>query len=193
MRTSIRAVAVTVFHGNLGTKLRWMFVFSLVLPLLAVACTLGTPEGSAHAQEEESGDPVATILIHSGRPNPTFTLEPITAEGLHSLVSSAVQLDSYAKDTVVPSILGYNGFLVENLSGRGDLPRRLIVYQGDIEIRNGETRFSRDSARTVERFLLEQAMAADVLDDRGLAMVKDAIGIRDEPKNPTDKPDSEEE
>lgn len=198
MRTSTRAVTMSVFDGNFGTKLRWMIVFGLVLPLLGAACSSGTPEGAAHAQQGEPGDPVATVLIYSGRPNPTFNLGPTVAEDLISLVNSAEPLDGYEKSTVLPSILGYNGFLVENRSGQGALPRRLIVYQGAIEIRggeagNGETRFSRDSARSVERFLFEQAMTAEVLDERGMAIVKDAVGIRDDPEMPADETDSKKE
>ena len=193
MRTSTRVATVFVFDGNFKAKLRWMFVLVLALPLLAVACSSGSVEDSAHSQEGESGDPVVTVLIYSGRPNPTFNLGPVAAEGLSALVGSAERLDSYHKDTVMPSILGYNGFLVENRSGQGVLPRRLVVYQGAIEIRNGETRFSSDSARGLEHFLLEQAMAADVLDERSLDMLKEAIGVRDEPEIHAEEPDTKQE
>ncbi len=132
----------------------------LVLPLLATGL-FGWSEASAQAGEEGVQ---LTVLIYSGRPNPTMQLDQGAVARLEEMLAASPANADFDADTVVPSILGYTGLLIENPSGRGKLPPRLMVYKGNLESQNGGTRFLSDENGSLEGFLVETALASGQLD-----------------------------
>ncbi len=53
--------------------------------------------------------------------------------------------------------------------------------------------FSTDVGRAVESFLLAQAVAADVLDVRGVEMIEESAGLRDQGEKDAEGLETEEE
>jgi hypothetical protein len=151
----------------------------LVLPLLTFALLACASSGPAAAQaaEEDEGLQV-TVMIYSGRQNPTFTIEDgALIEELQSAVSSGERREDLEGRTVVPSILGYNGIRVENRSGVAGLPPVLLLYGGTMEARDGGTRFLADPDRRLERRLVDAAVERGLFreDDRALGLIREAL------------------
>jgi hypothetical protein len=133
-------------------------VTALVVALALAACA----SGSARAAE---GDGVqVTVLLYSGRPNPTFTLTTEQADRVRQLVAAA-QPDSRG-GSVLPSILGYNGLLVRG--GAQDL----AVYGGRVEIHGGEGKRVVSDGGALESFLLEAATQNKALDAEQLRFIQ---------------------
>ena len=150
-------------------------VFAAAVLVLLACASAGTA-----AQAASSGDGlVVTVMIYSGRPNPSFTLDDAALiDQLRTAVASAAPKEDVEGDTVVPSILGYNGVRVENRSGVEGVPRTLLLYDGAIEVHDGGTRFLADPDRTLERSLVDQARDHGLFrdDPRALDMIREAIG-----------------
>ena len=139
--------------------------------LVAVLCVTSSFAPMIRAQELDEDAAVATVLLYSGRPNPQFVLDDAALARLRTLINSADERESFDRQTVVPSILGYNGVMIQNLSRRGALAERIIVYRSDVEIRDKETRFRRDESRAIESFLLQQAVELGAIDRRALEVI----------------------
>jgi len=111
-----------------------------------------------------------TIMIYSGRPNPTYVV-PASDQGnkkmLMDLFALAEPNSSFASETVIPSILGYNGILVEKQGDFKDFPYdRLYIYKENIEIDTPKTKtkqFLMDCGRNLEHFLLQLALEKGLL------------------------------
>lgn len=142
----------------------------VILGVLVLAACASRSDGEA-----EGGGPRVTVLIYSGRPNPTFSLTAEQAERVRQLVAAA-QLDSaFRGESVLPSILGYNGLLIEGL------PASLAVYGGKVEVQESEggKRFLSDGG-ALEDFLLETATQNRALDAEQLRFIQSS---RDRPQS----------
>jgi len=134
-----------------------------MLGLAFLACA----SGSAAAQTGAATGPKVTVLIYSGRPNPTFTLNASQEGRLQQLIAAARQDTGYEGKTVLPSILGYNGIVVIWSTGNGR-----AVYGNHIEVREREaTRFLADNGE-LEEFLLSAAMESRALDAEQLRFIR---------------------
>ncbi|MEA2560447.1 MAG: hypothetical protein QOH06_1951 [Acidobacteriota bacterium] len=138
---------------------------SLALTALVVALALAAcASGSARAAE---GDGVqVTVLLYSGRPNPTFTLTAEQADRVRQLVAAAQPDPGFRGGSVLPSILGYNGVLVEGL------PAPLAVYGGRIEVQDREGKRVVSDGGALESFLLEAAAQSKTLDSEQLRFIQ---------------------
>jgi len=119
---------------------------------LSVVLCLGlvAPAIPALAQDDQGAQAKVTVLLYSGRPNPSFTLDDAAVRRLAELLAAATPVQDYERDSVMPSILGYNGLVVETRGERAGLPRRLVVYHNDLEAGDGEKRFLRDEQGAIE-------------------------------------------
>ena len=137
---------------------------SLALTALTVALALAAcASGSARAAE---GDGIrVTVLLYSGRPNPTFNLTAEQADRVRQLVGAA-QPDPNFRGSVLPSILGYNGLLVEGL------PEPLAVSGGRIEVEGREGKRVVSDGGALETFLLEAASQNKTLDAEQLRVIQ---------------------
>lgn len=135
---------------------------ALVVALALAACA----SGSARAAEGDAGQ--VTVLIYSGQPNPTFTLTAEQAERVRQLVAAG-QPDPELRGSVLPSILGYNGLLVQGgVAGLQDL----AVYGGRIEIHDREGKRVVSDGGALETFLLEAAGQNKALDAEQLRFIQ---------------------
>ena len=141
---------------------------SLALTGLIVALALAAcASGSAGAAEGDAGQ--VTVLIYSGRPNPTFTLTAEQAERVRQLVAAAQPDPGFRGDSVLPSILGYNGLLVRG--GAAGL-QDLAVYGGRIEIQGREGKRIVSDGGALESFLLEAAAQNQALDAEQIRFIQ---------------------
>ncbi|HEX6862005.1 MAG TPA: hypothetical protein VF414_04265 [Thermoanaerobaculia bacterium] len=108
-----------------------------------------------------------TVLLYSGRPNPTFTLTAEQADHVRQLVAAA-QPDSRG-GSVLPSILGYNGLLVRGGDAGG---QDLAVYDGRIEVQDREGKRVVSDGGALESFLLEAATESKALDAEQLRAIQ---------------------
>lgn len=143
-------------------RIRTVFFLTALLAVALVAC------GTAVSAQDRSDDEVTlTVLLYSGRPNPSVGLDDDAVARLAEMLGEVPEDEqSRRRGSVLPSILGYNGVLVNNPGGRPGLPRRLAVYGGAAELigDRGSKRFVRDTGGAIESFLLEVAEERDALD-----------------------------
>lgn len=127
---------------------------------------------SVGAQEEEAGLKV-TILLFSGRPNPTYMIkEQDLVNKLRTLLESSIKNEKFEKSTVIPSILGYNGIVIENRMKIPGLPPQLSVYKGNIEAKNKKKEFMIDEGGKLEDFLVNEALKRGLIDERALKFIR---------------------
>lgn len=145
-------------------------ILACMVLLAGLACaSVQTP---AEAQETSGGVEV-TVLIYSGRPNPSFTLsDPSAIDRLRRALAGARPAEADDRGTVLPSILGYQGVKIENRGGEAGLPRLVLAYRGAVEARNGGVRFLEDPGREIENLVVAEARERDLLDDRALEEIR---------------------
>jgi hypothetical protein len=140
---------------TLAVLAMWGFAFHLIM--------LATGVSAASADQEEI---VVRVLLYSGQPDPTYTLEDReTIDTIRKVFASAKTADGFKEKTVIPSILGYKGVLVVNEGKRGELPSMFAVYQGKIEVVDGQKRFFLDEGKRLEKLLIDGALRKGVVDD----------------------------
>jgi hypothetical protein len=91
-----------------------------------------------------------TLDIFSGRPNPTWSLEHLTAQECKRLIDSLPPLPP--EDAPVPPGLGYRGFIIQ--SRNSTLAGPIMVYGGAVKAPTGTYR---DHLRKFEAWLLKSA------------------------------------
>jgi hypothetical protein len=144
---------------------------SLALTAVAAACALMACASGSAGAAEGSEAPQVRVLIYSGRPNPTFSLTPEQSEHVRQLVAAAQPDPEFRGESVLPSILGYNGLLVEG--GKAGLPASLAVYGGRIEVRDQEGKRFLSDGGALESFLLEAAEKSHALDAEQLRFIRE--------------------
>lgn len=156
MRKSTEMTGIKAILSHFG-------VVALALAFLACASE------RAAAQTAETNGPKATVLIYSGQPNPSFDLSAGQFERLQQLIAAARPDPDFAGESVLPSILGYNGIIVIWSSGNG-----LAVYGNHIEAgEQGAKKFLADNGE-VEEFLLSVATGSKALGDAQLRFIKES-------------------
>src|SRR4030042_1169065 len=80
-----------------------------------------------------------------------------------NLIDASRVNERFEKTTVIPSILGYNGIMVENPAKVTGFPYFLAVYKGNIEVKNERKRFLIDEGSAIENLLLKQAIEKGVI------------------------------
>lgn len=133
------------------------FMTLALIVLALTACASGSAAQGAGVQ--------VTVLLYSGRENPTFTLTAEQAERFRQLLAAAQPDPEFRGRSVLPSILGYNGLLV-----RGG--QELAVYGGRIEIQDREGRRIVSDGGALETFLLEAAAQNKALDAEQLRFIQ---------------------
>lgn len=142
--------------------------FAVVLALVACARI-----GSANDPPAGEGGLTVQVLLYSGRPDPLFAItDPTRIAQVQQLLAQA-KPDPAAGDrkTVLPSILGYKGVLILNPAGLGGLPRTIAVYHGNVEVRDGGTRFLTGGA-ALEGSLIDEAIQKNVVDRRAVEILR---------------------
>jgi hypothetical protein len=116
----------------------------------------------------------ARVLLYSGRPDPTFEITNADEIAqLRALFKQATPEQKAQGESVIPSKLGYKGFIVENPGNVQDLPARLIVYGGALELGTEHKRFLSDPGARVEAFLLDIAVQRGVIPENVLSRLRD--------------------
>ena len=147
-----------------------------VVLLMAAALHIGP----AAAQESKTLDPPGekiriTYLLFSGRPNPTVTVAPgrvyevVTKELLGARATGTA-----LKDGDGPSVLGYNGILLEQISADGKISRHVVKgsrlrIESESDSRAVITASS--AAKGLEAALLSIGQSYGVLDPGLLAFI----------------------
>src|ERR1700680_482524 len=118
-----------------------------------------------------------TVLLFSGRPDPTFQLTEPEQLRLSALVKDAPRLERLGREEVIPAILGYKGIVVENAGGPRELPARLAVYGGSIEVGTERREFRADQGNRFASYLLELAIQKGVIPEPVVRRIKEQ-GLR---------------
>ncbi len=111
------------------------------------------------------------VLLFSGRPDPTFVLPEARLAELTRALNSARENREFQGETVLPSRLGYKGFLLLNPARQAGLPTEIAVYRGDIEVAAEPRRFLADGG-ALEQWLVERAQEAKAIDERALQWIR---------------------
>jgi hypothetical protein len=142
--------------------------FALIVCIAAFFATTMLAEGVMSkntAGAAETGIRVR-VLLFSGRPDPTFVLEDRQViEKLKNSLTKAKKAVDFKQATVIPSILGYKGILIENPEMAAGLPRQLAVYKGTIEVTDGQKRFLVDEQGALEKMLMDASIRKGVIDE----------------------------
>jgi hypothetical protein len=126
------------------------------------------------AASEDDGISV-TVLLFSGRPDPVYMLENQTlVDRIKAGIKEAKKVDSFDKETIIPSILGYKGILVRNPKRRSGLPLQFAVHKGMIEVMDEQKRFLKDAEGNIERLLMNEAIRQGVIDEKIVMRMKKA-------------------
>jgi len=148
-----------------------------------VAATAGTAAAMtmAFAMDAAAEPPAGTsgltiqVLIYSGRPDPLFVIrDPARIAKLKQLLDQAAPEAAVdPAKSILPSILGYKGFLVENPGLLGGLPRQIAVYKQRVQ--DGGRRVLTDGG-ALESFLVDEAVRSKALDARALELLRTVRG-----------------
>ncbi|HEY6004049.1 MAG TPA: hypothetical protein VIV57_14335 [Anaeromyxobacter sp.] len=154
---------------------------SRVLSFPARALALGLLAGcagasaSAPAAAAEARVVRVTLLLYSGRPNPTLDVEPAVAEARIRPGFAATKAVESARpgETVVPSKLGYAGIVVENLANVPGLPRTFLVYRNRVEARDdGKVAIRAADDAALEDALVQLALERKAIDEKALEWIR---------------------
>ena len=113
-----------------------------------------------------------TILIFSGRPNPTFTVtDKNMIEKIESFFKKTPKSSVLKGETVSPNILGYNGILVENLSDTMPDTDSFLVYNANVEVKNKKSpdksminAILKDNTLGLQKLLIGEGQKQGVID-----------------------------
>lgn len=141
--------------------------FLIMTPLLMIT-TIAPAADEDNATQRLN----VTVLIFSGRPNPTYTLLEDSALALAELLENAEVNQGPYGTTTVPSALGYNGIIVDNPSQLGGLPKRFFVHEENIELEapavlpdGSKEHLLTDQEKGIETFLLDKALENDAINE----------------------------
>ncbi len=149
----------------MDTKKR--ILFTLVIwfgALYLLMMVTGGLHGKNIAMAAEKGI-IVRVLLFSGRPDPVYTLEDQQIiNKIKSGLAEAKSAEGFDKETVIPSILGYKGILVDNPEMHAELPPRFAVYKGIVEVIDGQKQFLMDKNGAIEEMLMNEAIRKGVID-----------------------------
>ncbi len=144
--------------------------FGLAIVVMAVTLMI-FPIFASNAQIKEGAEKKTglqvTILLFSGRPDPTFVIsEKEVLDELKNLLAQCQKMEKFDRDTIIPSILGYKGIRIQNTARIPEFPPAFMVYNGKVEVKNDRTTFLRDQGELLETFILEQARKREIIDNK---------------------------
>jgi hypothetical protein len=152
--------------------IRNLFTSITVITMLLVSHSSVFSETGEKEMEEKRGLKV-TILLFSGRPDPTYVIDnKDTIERIKTLIGSAKEHDKFEKPTVIPSILGYKGIIVDNQAKISGIPAFVAIYKGNIEVKNETKKFLIDEGSTLENLFLNEAIKRRVIDEKIMKRMK---------------------
>ena len=145
-------------------------ISAITILLAAHVSVFGEPQGK---EIEGKAGLKVTVLLFSGRPDPVYVLDDKeTIEKIKILIRSAKVHERFEKPTVIPSILGYKGIIVENQEKIAGIPALFAVYKGNIEVKNEAKKFLIDEGRAIEDLLLSEAVRKGVIDEKIIKRMK---------------------
>ena len=117
------------------------------------------------------------IMVYSGRADdPSYLLaDSHLATQMKDLIGKARET-KFKGQTIIPSILGYRGIIVQNPGGMSGLPEHFAVYKGMIEIMGKEKSFRNDEGRKLETLLLKESRREKVIDDKLIRQMNIYVG-----------------
>lgn len=149
--------------------------FTVSAAIMAVGCLLSS---SAMAQQASAQGVKVTVLLFSGRPDPTFEVtEPAQLARLGALLKEAPRQDGGGRETILPSILGFRGIVVANPAALAELPKRFAVYGGAIEVGTERKEFFADPGNRMASFLLDLAIEKNTIPPSIVSRIKEQ-GLR---------------
>ncbi len=147
-------------------------IATMVITMLFIA----HPPVSGETGEKETGEKrglKVTILLFSGRPDPTYMIDDKDTIGkIRTLIGSAKEHHKFEKPTVIPSILGYKGVIVDNQTKISDIPSFVAIYKGNIEVKNETKKFLIDEGGILENLLLNEAIKKGVIEEKIMKRMK---------------------
>jgi hypothetical protein len=140
---------------------------TLALGLVLFACA----SGRASAEPAGNG-PKVTFLIYSGRPNPSITLNAGQVQKVQQLIAAAQPAGGADGRSVLPSILGYNGIVIESRGASG-LPASIEIYHNRIAVHErGAQRILSDNG-ALEELLLNAGTESKALGAAELRVIRE--------------------
>jgi stage V sporulation protein SpoVS len=159
-------------------------LFALLVVFFTMAgIFIGSGTMEAQKEVDTKNGLEITFLVFSGRENPTFVIsDEGTLKQLEELVNNLKVDDLFSKETVIPSILGYNGIMVKPIGEPGIFidVKALAIFNGYVEKQTIDTAsksgfvatFLIDNSSTVEDFLLNLALSNGAIDQKIYDFIK---------------------
>lgn len=142
------------------------YIKVFLVAIMIVSITLFSHQKVFSEIKEQKGLSV-TVLLFSGRPDPVYMIEDKdTIERIRDLISHSKEHYRFERPTVIPSILGYKGIVLENMAEIIGIPPFIAVYKGNIETRNEMKKFLIDEGNKLENLLLNEAIKKGVIEDQ---------------------------
>ncbi len=143
-------------YNNLLAEKAWLILLVIFFLLTASALIVSA-----------NNNIKVTILLFSGRPDPTFTLcDEAFLVKMKEQFDKMVTLQREDESSIIPTKLGYKGIMVSNPLSRQGLPKRMNIYNGLIELNRKPKVFLKDADNKIERLLMQEAINKEVLDPK---------------------------
>jgi hypothetical protein len=149
---------------------RFPFVAALIT-IMKIGFLISLANAQAQGKAETKGLRV-TILLFSGRPDPTYFIEDTPSLDRVRKTLGMSKETKFEKSTVIPSILGYKGIAVENAGNVSGIPEHFAVHKGTIEVGTKEKKFLTDEGNALEQFLLDKAIERGIVEEKILRKMK---------------------
>jgi len=144
----------------------WLGAISILASWLMAGSFVGKVDAA-------DNDITVRVLLFSGRPDPVYTLDDAgMIEKLKAGLKNAKTIEKFDEPTIIPSILGYKGIFVRNPQKIAGLPAQFALYDGMVEIRDGQQKFLADTGRKMENMLLDEAVRKGVIEESILKRMK---------------------
>jgi hypothetical protein len=117
-----------------------------------------------------------TLDVFSGRPNPTWTLTKeqtlLFLNKISEIKPTTENIQSYPE-----KILGYRGFIVDQITNKDLTSKRFEIYNGAIKVlSNSSSYFLKDNNFQLEKWLLQTAY--DHIDNDTFNFIKEDVANR---------------
>lgn len=162
--------------------------YTIIIMVLSILLTLINL--NAQNTEKNENKLQVTIMIFSGRPDPTFSItDENVIKRLEGMLSNLSRSQSkFKENTVIPSILGYRGIRVENKSSFLPEIESFSVHKSDVELmskskaegvesagsepKEGEKVFLMDAAQSIEDMLINLGLESGAIDSVIVDIIK---------------------
>lgn len=115
-----------------------------------------------------------TLSLYSGRPDPVFMIcDEATLESIRSEIAFSKVDNVNRTEPVIPAYLGYRGIIVENVDNVVDMPKRMAMNKGDIEVADTSQKNYLLDDGVLEDVLLNEALLRGVIDQRTFQYIQD--------------------